>query len=131
MSNRDMAFIVEHFRQPQNFGLLDESDVDREDVNPACGDRIRIQVRLEAGDRIGQVGFVGEGCVISMAAASILTTMVTGQQLQQVVQLSESHIVEALQASISPRRIDCALLAFRTLRTGLVWHVHQRRLWSS
>ena len=127
MIDRDMTFVVDHFQQPRNHGLLDDADVDCEDVNPGCGDRIRLQVRLGPADEIVRVGFVGEGCVISMAAASILTTVVEGQRLEDVVRISESSLVDALQTSISPRRLECALLAYRTLRAGLVWHVHERR----
>lgn len=131
MNGSNMALIVDHFEQPRNHGLLADADVDWEDVNVGCGDRVRLQVCLGSADEIIRVGFVGEGCVISMAATSILTTLVEGRKLHDVLRLSESSILEALEASISPRRFDCALLAYRTLRAGLVWYVHDRRTASS
>lgn len=130
VSEQDMSLIVDHFQQPRNRGTLEEADVDCEDVNPGCGDRVRMQVRLGPSDEITSVRFLGDGCVISMAAASILTTLVEGKSLREVVLLPDSVVLEALQATVSPRRYDCALLAHRTLKVGLVHFVHQRRVGS-
>ncbi len=126
-----MTLIVDHFQSPRNYGLISNADVDCEDVNAGCGDRVRLQARLRSTDEIIEIGFVGEGCVISIAAASILTTMVDGLTIGDVVQLSESSVISALETSVSPRRFDCALLAYRTFRAGLVWYVHDQRLSAS
>ncbi|MEX2400922.1 MAG: iron-sulfur cluster assembly scaffold protein [Rhodothermales bacterium] len=131
MGDSDMEVIMDHYRQPRNRGKLTEADVDCEDVNPACGDRVRMQAILNDADEIAAVRFVGDGCVISMAAASLLTTLVEGRSLKEVVQFPEASMLEALEASVSPRRYDCALLAHRTLKAGLVRLAHDRRVSSS
>jgi nitrogen fixation NifU-like protein len=123
-----MAVILDHFQQPRNYGELAGPDVDEEQLNPSCGDRVRVQARIGEAGRLEEVGFIGNGCVISMAAASLLTTMTEGRTLAEVVRLPEASIIDALEASISARRIDCALLAFRALRSGLISYYHANRL---
>lgn len=123
-----MALILDHFREPRNYGALESADVDLESLNPGCGDRVRVQARITAAGVLEDVRFVGNGCVISMAAASLLTTLARGSSLADFVRRSETSMIDALEASISPRRFDCALLAFRALRQGLVAYYHERRI---
>ena len=72
--------ILDHYRNPRNRGTLDPANFSYEDVNPLCGDEIRIDVRTD-GERVTDVRFSGRGCAISQAAASILMEMVEGQPL--------------------------------------------------
>lgn len=127
-SRADMTVILDHFQQPRNYGELENPDVDVERLNPGCGDRVRMQARVRADGVLEEVRFVGNGCVISMASASMLTTMAEGAVLADFVRLPEETMIDALRTSISPRRFDCALLAFRALRNGLVEYFHERRL---
>lgn len=124
---KDMELILEHFRAPRNYGSLDSADVDHELRNPACGDHVRMLAAVEEA-RITEVRYVGNGCVISMAAASLLTTIAKDSQLADLVKTPEEKMLEALEAQISPRRVDCALLAFRALRSGLINYYHDARL---
>lgn len=124
----DMTVILDHFQQPRNYGTIEHPDVDREEVNPSCGDRVRIQAAVNAEGVLKEVRFVGNGCVISMAAASVLTTISRDVELTDIVRLPEEKMLAALEAPISPRRVDCALLAFRALRSGLIDCYHERRL---
>lgn len=123
----DMAVILDHFQQPRNYGLMEWPNVDEELSNPGCGDRVRIQAHVVDGI-LEDVRFVGNGCTISMASASLLTTLAKGSALKDVVRLPEEIMIEQLRMSISPRRYECALLAFRALRKGLVVNYHERRL---
>lgn len=127
-SHTEMTVILDHFRQPRNYGEMEGPDVDEEGLNPGCGDHVRMLARISDGGVLEDVRFVGNGCVISMASASVLTTLTRGASLTDVVRLPETSMVEALEASISPRRFDCALLAFRALRSGLVAYFHEQRL---
>lgn len=131
MSGHAMAVIMDHFRRPRNRGSLEQAHVECEDVNPGCGDRVRLQIRFGGSDEIEAVRFSGDGCVISMAAASVLTTLVDGRSLVDAARLPESVVLEALDATISPRRYDCALLAHRTLKAGLVDYAYRRRAGAS
>lgn len=125
--NHEMELILEHFQRPRNYGAFDGADVDCEQRNPACGDHVRMLAALDDG-RLTKVRYVGNGCAMSMAAASLLTTIAQGQILTDLVRMPEEKMLEALEAQISPRRVDCALLAFRALRSGLVSYYHRERL---
>lgn len=127
-SHSDMTVILDHFQQPRNHGSIERPDVDCEEVNAGCGDRVRMQASVNTDGILREVRFVGNGCVISMAAASIVTTICSGSKLDEVVRISEERILASLEASISPRRVDCALLAFRALRSGLIDYFHDRRM---
>lgn len=110
--------ILEHFKHPRHHGTLDHPDVTYEDANPLCGDRIRIDVKLD-GDRIGEVRFSGIGCSISQAAASMLCEKVAGMPLEQARALSRDDVLEMLGIELGPVRLKCALLALKTLKAGL------------
>ena len=70
--------IVDHNRNPRNFGKLDPADAHADGHNPLCGDRLTVYVNLD-GERISDVKFEGSGCAISVASASLLTEAVKGK----------------------------------------------------
>lgn len=107
--------ILEHYRRPHNRGSLIDPDLVNEEVNPLCGDRIRIELKLDAG-RVHDARFRGDACAISVAASSILTDMVRGLSIAQAGAVSESALLGALHADIKPGRIQCALLPLHVLR---------------
>ena len=110
--------LLDHFRRPRNYGDLDGADVSYESFNPLCGDRIRIELKL-TDTTVEAARFKGDGCAISMAAASLLTEMITGADFRQVQALTGEQIISALQSDIQPSRIQCATLALEALRDGL------------
>jgi nitrogen fixation protein NifU and related proteins len=110
--------ILDHNRNPRNKGTLDPADFSYQDVNPLCGDEIRIDLRTD-GERVTEVRFSGRGCAISQAAASILTEMVDGQRLEDVKAISREDLLEELGVPISPARMKCAMLGLKVLKAGL------------
>jgi nitrogen fixation NifU-like protein len=110
--------ILDHSRHPRNRGTLDPADFSYEDVNPLCGDEIRIDVRTE-DDRVAAIRFSGRGCAISQAAASMLTEMVDGRPLDEVKAITREDMLEELGVPISPARMKCAMLALKVLKAGL------------
>jgi nitrogen fixation NifU-like protein len=110
--------LLDHFRNPHNFGSLASPDVVHEDVNPLCGDRIRIELEL-SGDVVKAARFKGDGCAISLAAASILTELVIGARIDEGDVISNEALVSSLKSNIKPSRIKCALLPLEVLRTGI------------
>lgn len=108
--------LLDHFRHPRNYGSLEAPDVSHEAFNPLCGDRIRIEVRLDNGI-ISAARFKGDGCAISIAAASLLTELVINQAISELI--SDDQLISALQSDIQPARIQCALLPLTALRDGL------------
>lgn len=128
--------IVDHNRNPRNFGKLEPADAHADGHNPLCGDRLTLYVRLD-GDRIQEVTFEGDGCAISVASASLLTEAVKGKSRAEVTELFDD--VHALLteydattdltklgklAALSgvrefPARVKCASLCWHTLNAAL------------
>lgn len=109
--------ILDHYRNPRNFGTIEDPDITYEDTNPLCGDRIRIDLRVRDG-KIAEIKFSGRGCAISQAATSILTEIVEGQELDEVRGLSADDVLDELAIPISPARVKCALLGLKVLKAG-------------
>jgi nitrogen fixation protein NifU and related proteins len=110
--------ILDHYRNPRNKGTLDPHDYSYEDVNPLCGDEIRIDVRV-ADDKVSDIKFSGRGCAVSQASASILTEMVEGMSLDEVKALTKDDMLEELGIPVSPARLKCALLGLKVLKAGV------------
>ena len=108
--------ILEHSRHPRNYGSLESPDIRHEDVNPFCGDRVRIEVSMSTDDNVREARFQGDLCVIAKAASSILTEMITGAPVDAV---DEEQLLHALKADIQPARRKCALLPLTVLQTGV------------
>ena len=110
--------ILEHSRHPKNRGTLDPADFSYEDVNPLCGDEIRIDVRV-ADDRVSEIAFSGRGCAVSQASASILTEMVEGMSIAEVKGITKDDLLDEIGIPVSPARLKCALLSLKVLKAGL------------
>ena len=113
--------LLDHFRHPRNYGSLDAPDVSNEQFNPLCGDRIRIELKLEQS-KVVAARFKGDGCAISTAAASLLTELIRGEDLTQLANFPDERLVSALESNIPPARLQCALLPLLALREGLKNH---------
>ena len=111
-------YILEHYRRPHNFGVLDGATISQEGANPLCGDRITMQLRVRGGV-IDGVGFTGRGCAISQASASLLTDEVKGKDIEKAASMTPSDVLDLLGIEISPARMKCALLALETLQGAL------------
>jgi nitrogen fixation NifU-like protein len=110
--------ILDHNKNPRNKGTLDPHDYSAEDVNPLCGDEIRIDVRVN-DDRVSEIKFSGRGCAISQASASLLTEMVEGMTLDEVKALTKDDLLEEIGIPLSPARLKCALLSLKVLKSGV------------
>ncbi|HEY8238786.1 MAG TPA: SUF system NifU family Fe-S cluster assembly protein [Candidatus Limnocylindrales bacterium] len=111
-------YILEHYRRPHNFGVLDGATISQEGANPLCGDRITMQLRVRGGV-IDGVGFTGRGCAISQASASLLTDEIKGKPVDTVNAMGASDVIDLLGIEISPARMKCALLSLETLQGAL------------
>jgi nitrogen fixation NifU-like protein len=127
--------ILDHNRQPRNFGGLPDADATIEGFNPLCGDRLTLRLKL-ADERIADLRFEGQGCAISTASASLMTEAVKGKSRAEALALFER--VHALLtddaapvdddlgklAALSgvrefPARVKCASLCWHTLVSAL------------
>jgi nitrogen fixation NifU-like protein len=111
--------ILEHYREPHNFGTLDAPDASYEGHNPLCGDRITIMLGIDGSGTVSDVAFSGRGCAISQASASLLTDEVKGRPVAEVEAMTNQDILDLLGIDISPARLKCALLSLDTLQHAL------------
>ena len=110
--------IIDLYENPLNYGTLVEYDFSYEEDNPLCGDVVRIDVKLDDSGRVVHVGWEGNGCAISQAAASLLTEAIKGLPLADVQQFSKEQLLEMLGVPLSMARLKCALLSLKVLKAG-------------
>jgi nitrogen fixation NifU-like protein len=94
--------ILDHYKNPRNYGELEEPTFTHVGENPMCGDEIRV-----------------DGCAISQASASMLTGKLHGMTLDEVRDLDRDDVVDLLGVDISPMRIKCAVLAEKVAQDGI------------
>jgi nitrogen fixation NifU-like protein len=109
--------IIDLHRNPKNFGELDAPDLTLSGGSTVCGDQVIFHLRLEEG-RITAIRFHGSGCVISRASESLLTELVLGRTVEEVLNLSADDVLQELGIALQLRR-KCALLGLHVLREGL------------
>lgn len=110
--------LLDHFRHPRNRGTLSNPDSATEVLNPSCGDQILLEIQV-VDDRIAQIAFQGKGCVISQAAASMLTEFAKGKTVKELEVLTKDDMLSLLGIDLGPTRLRCALLALESLHTAL------------
>jgi nitrogen fixation NifU-like protein len=113
-------YILDHYRNPRNFGHLESPTISAEDLNPLCGDTIRMELFVDANGIVQDVRFSGKGCAISQASASMLTEGVRGKSLEDVAKLTKDVVLENVGIGISPTRMKCATLGLRVLKSAAI-----------
>ena len=144
LSSLYQQLILEHYRNPRNKAELEEKSVEIHMANPVCGDEVRLQLRIK-DDLIEEAKFVGQGCSISQAAISMMTTLLYGCSLADAKILAECFTkkmqgdpdaakdkrlkdLRALQGvSKFPVRIKCALIGFDALQEALKVHAKEEK----
>ena len=110
--------IIDRYKNPQYKGELQPQDITFEDDNPLCGDRIRIDLRVDENDRVSEALFSGQGCAISLASADLLLEKIQGMTLTEIRGLSKDDILDMLGIELGPVRLKCALLSLKVLKAG-------------
>ena len=110
--------VLDHYQHPRNRGALPGADVTIEESNPVCGDKLKLMYKLD-GERVSELKFEGEGCAISLAAASMLTEMARGKTLEQLRSIRDQNMLKEIGVPLSPTRVKCGLLALSGLRKML------------
>jgi nitrogen fixation NifU-like protein len=111
-------FILDHYRNPRNAGTLDDADASFEDINPLCGDKIRMDLKIR-DNVVTDVKFKGRGCAISQASASLLTEQIKGKTLAEISKIGKEAVLENVGINISAARLKCALLGLKVLKQAL------------
>ena len=118
MESDNLEFILDHYKNPRNFGTIDDADFSYEEGIPSCGDVIRLDIKIK-DDILEDIKFSGTGCAISQASVSILTENVAGKQIGDIISLTDHDMLEALGGQVSPIRFKCALLGLTVLKKAL------------
>lgn len=141
------AELLDHAKHPRNKREMPGADIIQEEANPLCGDVVTMYATFRHPERsegsqslssrdpsspsapqddtvIDHVGFTGSGCIISQAAASILTEAVVGKSVADIEAMERADMEQLLGGQFSPSRVKCALLPLIALKNGLIRHAH-------
>jgi nitrogen fixation protein NifU and related proteins len=122
-----IEFLVDHYQHPRNKRAMEDADIHLSGGNPGCADRVEMYAKVGSDGRVEEVSFEGEGCTISMAAASYITEMVRGMTLEEIEDLSSDTLMDDLGREVVMARPTCATVALGTLKQG-VHELHMKRL---
>ena len=129
--------ILDHNKNPRNFGKIDAANRVREGYNPLCGDHLHVYLHV-AGDTIADISFEGSGCAISKASASLMTAALKGKPVPEAVAMFEKFqemVTAEVDAPVDdqslgkmavfagvrefPMRVKCATLAWHTMKAAV------------
>ena len=108
--------ILQHYKRPHNWGVMEGPDLEFEDTNPLCGDELKVMLRVGEDGTIEDIRFDGHGCAISQASASMASDEVKGMKVQDLLGLDRAFVLELLGIDISATRMKCALLSLKVLK---------------
>ncbi len=111
--------IIDRYKNPRMRGSLDPHDFSYEDDNPLCGDRIRIDLRVDGDERVTEAAFSGTGCAISIASADLLVESIVGKKLDEIRKLDKQEVLDMLGIEVGPIRLKCALLSLKVLKASV------------
>jgi nitrogen fixation NifU-like protein len=111
--------IRDRWRRPRHRGELPGANAVAEDVNPLCGDRVRIMLAVAPEGRITEARFIGDSCAICTASADVVADLVSGRSRSEAAALDVSDVLAVLQAEIRPTRMRCATLPLSVLAQAL------------
>jgi nitrogen fixation NifU-like protein len=118
MLNLYQEILMDHYRNPRNNGTIAPCHFSAQQRNSSCGDEVTFMGVIRDG-RIAEVAFAGKGCVISQAAASLLSEKVVGMSLEDILALDKDDLVAMLGMQLGPVRLLCGLLSLTALQNGI------------
>lgn len=110
--------IIEHYKNPQNFGVLASYNASSRQLNPFCGDELELFVQFDSGI-VNEIAFQGHGCAISIAAMSLLSEYAKDKKKTELTKFSQNDMLKLLAIDISETRKKCALLGWAVLQDCL------------
>lgn len=110
--------LMDFWKNPKNYGVMKDPDIDVTKLNPLCGDKVRIMAKVKKG-KIEDVSFTCESCVVAKAMATQLTMVAKGMKTKDFAKMKPEKFLSTMEVGFSPVRMKCALLGFSTLKTAL------------
>lgn len=110
--------ILDHYQHPRKRGRLEQPTGSAEVLNPLCGDRLVVDVRVDAAQHV-DLAHEGEGCSISQASASLLAEYAAGKSVEELRAFTSDDLQKLLGVPLSPTRLRCALLSLEALHAAL------------
>lgn len=110
--------LLDHYRNPRNWGTLPHPTHTGSAENPTCGDRLEVDIDVQR-DKIKAIRFRGVGCAVSQASASLLSEHVLGMKTEEVLSLTRETTLRLVGVPLSPVRMKCALLSLETLHQAI------------
>lgn len=110
--------LLDHYKHPRNQGPLEDAAMVTVEYNPSCGDSVQLFGAIKEG-MLEKLTFIGKGCVISQAAASMLTVYCTQKKITDLCMLTHNDMLNLVGITLGPTRLKCALLPLFALQNGL------------
>lgn len=107
--------ILEHWRNPQNYGEMKKPDFVIEQVNPLCGDEVTFYFKINKG-KVFDVKFQGSGCAISVASASMLSEAIKGKKVSSVKKITGQNVLKLIGGNVAPARLKCVFLSLEAIK---------------
>lgn len=114
-----MAFILDHREKPRNNHKMDDPTVEVSGGNPGCGDILTVYLKVGDDEKIEDISYLGEGCIISQAGASFLTSRLKGKPLDEVEEMNYDIILDTFGRDVMATRPRCATLALNTTKAAI------------
>lgn len=111
--------ILEHYKNPLQYGVIKNPDIAIDDYNPLCGDEIHLTIKIK-DSKVIDIQFTSIGCVISKASASIFLEFVLNKKITEVKKISQEEFLNLLNLQLTASRFNCALLVFSALKKALI-----------
>lgn len=106
--------ILDHYKNPRNFGILEEHNFIHIENNQLCGDEIEVSILIQ-NERIKEIGFIAHGCAISVAAMSMLSEKIKGMKLEELKNIKAEAVIKMLGVQLGVVRVKCGLLGLKAV----------------
>ncbi len=114
--------IIDHYRNPRNYGSIEDAQIKVQESNPLCGDDIELYIKLDKDGKVEDMKFKGRGCAVSVASASLMTELLKGKKIDDLINFTKKKLLDTLGIEVlglNPSRIKCALLPYKALKIGV------------
>ena len=114
----NMQNILEHYKNPDNYGVIDDCTHEHFSKNISCGDEVTVYLKV-SDNKLSDLKFEARGCAISVAALSMLSDEIIGMSVEDVLQVDKDLVLEMLGIDVGPVRLKCALIGLEAVKEAL------------